>query len=108
MIRSHSLKKAFVSIKGIYYQCEIMGQTITYVVPYKYPPSLPLDVDYRVMSTFLDFYLVLLKFINFKLYASVGLEYPPICQTQSYQGYQIQKVNPTSLEDSKYQIDQEF
>lgn len=31
VIKSHSLKKVFVSIKGIYYQAEIMGQKITYI-----------------------------------------------------------------------------
>lgn len=72
VIRSHCLKKVFVSIKGIYYQCEILGQKITYIVPFKYPANLPIDVDYRVMVTFLDFYLVLLKFINFKLYSTLG------------------------------------
>lgn len=50
-----------------------MGQKITYIVPFKYPAELPFDVDYRVMVTFLDFYLVLLKFVNFKLYSSLGL-----------------------------------
>ena len=28
---------------------------------------MPLDVDYKVMSTFLEFYLVFMKFVNFKL-----------------------------------------
>lgn len=41
-MRSGALRKTFVSIKGIYYQCEIMGQTITYSVPFKYPANLPL------------------------------------------------------------------
>ncbi len=73
VIRSHTLRKVFVSVKGIYYQCEIMGQKITYIVPFKYPTDLPIDVDYRVMVTFLDFYLVMLKFVNFKLYSMLGL-----------------------------------
>lgn len=55
----------------------IHGVPITYVVPYKYPAALPLDVDYKVMCTFLDFYLVLIKFVNYKLYTSIGIEYPP-------------------------------
>ena len=38
---------------------------------------MPLDVDYRVMSTFLDIYITLLKFINFKLYSTIGVVYPP-------------------------------
>jgi len=65
-----------------------MGQTITYIVPFQYPTSLPMEVDYRVMATFLDFYLVLLKFINFKLYSGHQLEYPPIeLDNSTYQGY---------------------
>ena len=31
IIQSHSLQKVFVSIKGIYYQAEIMGQKVTYI-----------------------------------------------------------------------------
>lgn len=38
---------------------------------------MPIDVDYRVMSTFLDFYITLMKFVNYKLYNMEGLEYPP-------------------------------
>lgn len=88
VIQSHALRKVFVSIKGIYYQCEISGQKITYIVPFKYPASLPIDVDYRVMVTFLDFYTVLLKFINFKLYSGLSLVYPPIeNDNTTYQGY---------------------
>jgi len=44
IIRSQSLKKCFLSIKGIYYQAEIMGEKVTWIVPYKFsqhvtPPS---------------------------------------------------------------------
>lgn len=78
VIQTKALKKAFLSIKGIYYQFEIMGQLVTYLAPYEYPPSLPNDVDYRVMSTFLEFYEVLLKFVMYKLYTSMGKKYPPI------------------------------
>ena len=35
VMASKSLKKVFISIKGIYYQAEIMNQTITWVVPHK-------------------------------------------------------------------------
>jgi pescadillo protein len=55
-----------------------MNQKVTYLIPYKYPANLPLDVDYRVMTTFLDFYIVLMKFVNYKLYSSIGLKYPPV------------------------------
>jgi pescadillo len=98
-------------VKGIYYQSEIMGQTITYLVPFKYPASLPGDVDYRVLSTFLDFYMVLLKFVNYKLYTGLGLTYPPVEVDQStYQGYEFPVIpqEANKDDDEKYQIDDEF
>jgi pescadillo protein len=36
VIRSKSLRKCFLSIKGIYYQAEIEGEKITWIVPYKF------------------------------------------------------------------------
>ena len=37
----------------------------------------PTDVDYRVMATFTEFYTTLLGFVNFRLYQSLNLHYPP-------------------------------
>ena len=54
-----------------------MGTTITWIAPYQFNQKLPFDVDYKVMSTFLEFYRALLKFINFKLYTDLGHKYPP-------------------------------
>jgi pescadillo len=76
-IKSRSLRKVFLSIKGIYYQAEVEGQTITWIAPYQFTQKLPADVDYKVMLTFLEFYQTLLKFVNFKLFSSLGLNYPP-------------------------------
>lgn len=39
--------------------------------------QIPTDVDVRVMLTFLELYQTLLGFVSFKLYADVGLVYPP-------------------------------
>jgi len=36
VVISRSLKKTFLSIKGIYYQAEIRGQDITWIVPYQF------------------------------------------------------------------------
>lgn len=55
-----------------------MGELITWIVPYRMAQKLPFDVDYSVMNTFCEFYQTLLKFINFKLFTGVGLEYPPV------------------------------
>lgn len=77
LIVSHALKKSFLSIKGIYYQATIHGQDILWLVPYKFVQRVPTDVDFRIMGTFVEFYTTLLGFVNFRLYTSIGLVYPP-------------------------------
>ncbi|CAK4082463.1 unnamed protein product [Aphanomyces euteiches] len=74
---SQTLTKVFVSIKGIYYQAEVKGQTITWLVPHSFTPTMDKHVDLRVMLTFLEFYQVLLKFVHFQLYTEMGIAYPP-------------------------------
>jgi pescadillo protein len=73
---SQCFTKAFYSIKGIYYRVEILGQQITWVQPYKFNQRLPFDVDYKVMGTFTEFYIALLKFVNYKLFSDCGMTYP--------------------------------
>jgi len=73
---AQNFTKAFFSIKGIYYRVEIMGVPITWLAPYKFNQRLPFDVDYKVMGTFTEFYISLLKFVNFKLFSDLGLQYP--------------------------------
>ncbi|KAL3621321.1 hypothetical protein CASFOL_036233 [Castilleja foliolosa] len=75
--RTHKLRKTFISVKGIYYQAEIEGQKITWLTPHALQQVLP-GVDYRVLLTFLEFYETLLAFVNFKLYQSINVTYPPI------------------------------
>uniref|UniRef100_UPI00398E7402 pescadillo n=1 Tax=Pristiophorus japonicus TaxID=55135 RepID=UPI00398E7402 len=77
VIASRSLRKVFLSIKGIYYQAEILGQLITWIVPYSFAHDHPTDVDYRVMATFTEFFTTILGFVNFRLYQSLNLLYPP-------------------------------
>lgn len=66
-------KKAFFSIKGIYFQVELMGVNITWVAPYQFNQRLPFDIDYKVIGTFKEFYTALQRFVNFKLYKDVGV-----------------------------------
>ncbi|KAI9682051.1 MAG: mRNA-binding ribosome synthesis protein nop7 [Caeruleum heppii] len=77
LIATHSLQKSFLSIKGIYYQAMIQGQDILWLVPYKFVQRVTGDVDFRIMGTFVEFYTTLLGFVNFRLYTSIGLVYPP-------------------------------
>eukprot|EP01105_Mastigella_eilhardi_P005864 TRINITY_DN17555_c0_g1_i1.p1 TRINITY_DN17555_c0_g1~~TRINITY_DN17555_c0_g1_i1.p1 ORF type:complete len:593 (+),score=179.02 TRINITY_DN17555_c0_g1_i1:37-1779(+) len=75
---THTLRKVFVTIKGIYYQVTIMGQRITWVEPHHYSVKVARDVDYRVMVTFSEFYQTLLGFVLYRLYTGAGLAYPPV------------------------------
>ncbi|KAG3112140.1 Pescadillo [Phytophthora idaei] len=77
VVATRALTKVFVSIKGIYYQANVQGQTITWLVPHQFTPTVDKRVDVRVMLTFLEFYEVLLKFVNAQLYLQIGVAYPP-------------------------------
>jgi len=77
IVKTHSLRKVFLSIKGIYYQAEIQGQDIFWLVPYKFAQKVPADVDFRIMHTFVEFYTTLLGFVLFRMYTNLGLVYPP-------------------------------
>ncbi|UKZ65205.1 uncharacterized protein TrAtP1_006400 [Trichoderma atroviride] len=77
LIVSKSLTKSFLSIKGIYYQANIQGEDVLWLVPYKFNQRIVGDVDFRIMGTFVEFYMTLLGFVNFRLYTSIGLKYPP-------------------------------
>ncbi|KZV92129.1 pescadillo-family protein [Exidia glandulosa HHB12029] len=77
VMHTRALRKVFLSIKGVYYQAEVMGQTITWLVPYQFAQSIPPDVDARVMLTFLELYQTLLGFVFFKLFTDASLVYPP-------------------------------
>ena len=100
-------KKAFLSIKGIYYQVEIMGQQITWISPYQFNQKLPFDVDYKVMSTFLEFYRAVLKFINFKLFTDLGQKYPPE-YFQREQNNNRLYLDPVQIRDLQKQARKKF
>nr|SVE74155.1 EOG090X05E6 [Daphnia barbata] len=79
VIAAKALRKVFISIKGIYYQVEIKGQPVTVLVNHQrgFKPTSACDVDFRIMTNFVDFYTSMLGFINFRLYHSINLQYPP-------------------------------
>lgn len=77
LITTNSLRKSFLSIKGIYYQATVQGQDILWLVPYKFVQRVTGDVDFRIMGTFVEFYTTLLGFVNYRLYTAIGLVYPP-------------------------------
>ena len=79
VINAKALRKVFVSIKGYYYQAEIKGQTITWIVPHHFcfEPQARIDVDFKLMSIFVEFYIIMLGFVNYRLYHTLNLYYPP-------------------------------
>uniref|UniRef100_A0A182J5W8 Pescadillo homolog n=1 Tax=Anopheles atroparvus TaxID=41427 RepID=A0A182J5W8_ANOAO len=79
VIVAQALRKVFISIKGYYFQAEIKGQTVTWIVPHYFPHQSHRGemVDFNIMRSFADFFVVMAGFINFRLYHSVNLVYPP-------------------------------
>ena len=102
LIRTHALRKSFLSIKGIYYQATLQGQDILWLVPYRFVQRTGGDVDFRIMATFVEFYTTLLGFINFRLYTSIGLVYPPTLDAKSEEqgaelsAFQLEGQNQTA------------
>jgi len=70
------ITKSFISVKGVYLEATIRGVPIRWVVPHSFTQFMPEDVDYKVMSTFFEFYETLLNFVLFKLYSDLGVRYP--------------------------------
>lgn len=79
IIAAQALRKVFISIKGYYFQAEIKGETVTWIVPHclPYSPHHGELVDLTIMKSFGDFFTVMAGFINYRLYHSINLIYPP-------------------------------
>jgi len=86
VIESKALRKVFCSIKGYYFQAEIKGQTVTWVIPHSFGFVQPAEVDMRLMSIFVEFYTTVLGFVNFRLFHSLNLTYPPKLATVTEAG----------------------
>ncbi|UKJ89531.2 DNA damage response protein [Theileria orientalis] len=71
------LKKTFISIKGFYFQVLILGVNVTWIIPHAFSQSLPDEVDFNVIATFVEYYLELVKLVNYKLYLMSNIAYPP-------------------------------
>lgn len=76
VMRTKALRKVFLSIKGIYFQAEVKGQLITWLVPYQFTQHVPSDIDFRIMLTFLELYQTLLGFTFYRLFTELNLVYP--------------------------------
>lgn len=81
VIEARALRKVFCSIKGYYFQADIKGQTVTWIMPHVVGfDDQTLSVDLNIMSVFTEFYTTMLGFINYRLFNSINLTYPPKLQ----------------------------
>lgn len=105
--KSHSLRKIFISVKGVYYEAKISDVSIVWIQPYKFSQNISRDIDFRIMNTFLEFYICLLSFVLFKLYYDKGMKYPPVLDKkkdndgQFLKSLQLQKLKSDSPEEVK-------
>uniref|UniRef100_A0A8C7D762 Pescadillo homolog n=1 Tax=Oncorhynchus kisutch TaxID=8019 RepID=A0A8C7D762_ONCKI len=102
VVTSRSLRKVFISIKGIYYQAEVLGQLITWLVPYQFAHDHPTDVDYRVMATFTEMYTTLFGFINFRLYQTLNLVYPPKLNSKAESELKAEHEEDYAMDSESY------
>ncbi|XP_052871925.1 pescadillo homolog [Anopheles cruzii] len=79
VIAAQALRKVFISIKGYYFQAEVKGETVTWIVPHYFPYQSHRgeSIDFSIMKSFGDFFTVMAGFINYRLYHSINLVYPP-------------------------------
>ncbi|RXK35144.1 pescadillo [Tremella mesenterica] len=87
-IKTHSLRKVFLGIKGIYYECLVPGQLgepvrVRWLEGYEFQQHVPHDVDFRILLTFIDLYRTLISFVLYKLYTMENLVYPPPLDRES-------------------------
>ena len=59
---------------------------MTWVIPHSFGFVQPAEVDMRLMSIFVEFYTCVLGFVNFRLYHSLNLSYPPQLSTVTEAG----------------------
>lgn len=103
VMRARCLRRVFASIKGLYYQALVVGETVTWLAPYPYTPNVPRDVDYRVMLAFVEFHVQHLQFVLYRLYSDAGLAYPPredehsVWQGATLSGLTFAPVGPGTL-----------
>ena len=51
------------------------------MVPHQFSFQAPANVDFRLMSIFVEFYTTVLGFVNYRLYHGLNLTYPPSLPT---------------------------
>lgn len=71
VMRAHTLTKAFISIKGYYYEAIVKGERVRWLCPHEYAHRFPPGIQQYVLLSFLEFNLEMMKFVLFKLEADL-------------------------------------
>jgi len=102
VIEARALRKVFCSIKGYYFQADIKGQVVTWIVPHVFGAAGDdlSQVDVKIMSVFTEFYTTMLGFINFRLYNQLNLTYPPKLQGVGSEGKEDESERVCALNQS--------
>lgn len=61
----------------MYFQAEIMSEEVTWIVGHELAIGRANEMDFSVVANFVEFYTTMLSFVNYRLYKSIGLYYPP-------------------------------
>jgi pescadillo len=96
---SKNFRKGFISIKGIYLNVEIMNYDITWLSPIHSQQKLTFDVDYEIMTNFLELYISLMKFVNLKLYKDIGMDYPPPKENYDIPFFGLNSLDINGIQD---------
>ncbi|PHJ23171.1 brca1 c terminus domain-containing protein [Cystoisospora suis] len=75
--QQRALRRVFASVKGYYFQVQLLGHLVTFLMPHPFKQEMPEEVDFRVLSTFFELYSATLQLVVFKLFLLAGLAYPP-------------------------------
>lgn len=97
-----ALRRAFASVKGMYFQADVLGAPVTWVVPHAHVGvALPGDadarlgepVDWAAMRTFLAFHAVHVRAVNARLFARLGWAYPPAAGSDIHEGLVLSRAS---------------
>uniref|UniRef100_A0A8C4YJ80 Pescadillo homolog n=1 Tax=Gopherus evgoodei TaxID=1825980 RepID=A0A8C4YJ80_9SAUR len=75
---------------------------LNYIIASRSLRKHPTDVDYRVMATFTEFYTTLLGFVNFRLYQSLNLHYPPKIEGQAEAEWKPEEGQMYAMDSESY------
>ncbi|SBS94997.1 pescadillo homolog, putative (PES) [Plasmodium ovale curtisi] len=94
--KTKKLKKGYITVKGYFLQAEILQKKVTWLIPHIFTPYIDTSIDFNLISTFVEYYICLLKFVLFKLYKMDNLIYPP----KEYEELKYEKLNHLAYDEN--------